>query len=122
MPDYFDAEQLMAECRKQRLKVSRASIYRNLPLLCKASLLRVTEFGSGRHVYKRYTPNETPSAELYVVDKGQVIEIPAPFMTWYARSLASKVGLELLNHRLQIFVRSKDDKTTSGKKSLPQSS
>ncbi|MBK9989877.1 MAG: transcriptional repressor [Verrucomicrobia bacterium] len=105
MPDYFDAEQLLEQCRKQGMQVSRATVYRTLPLLCQAGVLRVTAFDNGRHLYAHRSSDDTPQAEIYIVDCGKVLVAPAPFLARYAKSVTAKAGLELVSQRLQTFAR-----------------
>lgn len=105
MPDHFDAEGLCAECHRRAQPVSRATIYRTLPRLCRAGFLRSSEFGDGRHVFSRSASDGVPLAEIYVVDCGRIVEVPAPFLSWYAQTVTAKAGYELIGQRLQTFAR-----------------
>ncbi len=114
MPPHFDVEQLCEACRQKKLPVSRATIYRTLPLLCSSGVLRSTEFGDGRHLYTHTRPDAVPTAEIYVVDCGRVIEVPAPFLTWYAQTVTAKAGYELLGQRLQTFAKCRERTEPNG--------
>ena len=102
---YFDAEQLVASAKALNESASRATVYRALPQLCEAGLLRKTDVGDGRTHYSRTSPDEIPSAEIYVEDCGLILKVPAPFLTWYAASITERVGLKLTSQRLQTFAR-----------------
>lgn len=68
-------------------------------------MLRSTEFGDGRHLYSRSQPGAASHVEIYVADCGRVIEIPAPFLSRYAKSVTAKAGYELIGQRFQTFAR-----------------
>lgn len=102
---YFDAEELHRLARKLDESVSRATVYRVLPVLCKLGLLHETEFGDGHHRYRRRDANAVPTAEIYVTDCGKILQVPAPFLTWYAEAITTKAGFVLTGHRLQTFAR-----------------
>lgn len=103
--DHFTADDLCIEARQRALRVSRATVYRTLPALCEAGILRATDFGDGLQLYARARPNGQPTAEIYVVDCGRVVDVPAPFLSWYAQAVTTKAGFELISQRLQTFAR-----------------
>ncbi len=105
MDGYFDAEELVARAHEFDAGVSRATVYRALPRLCSAGLLRKTDVGEGRTRFSRNNPGEGPSAEIYVEDCGLILRVPAPFLTWYATSITERAGLQLSGQRLQTFAR-----------------
>ncbi|MBE2212908.1 MAG: transcriptional repressor [Opitutaceae bacterium] len=102
---WFDAEELLNRVREEHTRLSRATVYRLLPRLCNSGLLHMSEFGDGRHRYRRADPGENPSAEIYIIDCGRIIEREAPFLTWYGRTLVGRAGLELESQRLQVHAR-----------------
>ncbi len=105
---YFDAEVLLTQVKKLHPGVSRATIYRALPDLCAAGLLRSTEFGDGHYRYCRHDPAAPPTAEIFVVDCGRIVKVPAPFLTWYAATVTERAGYELIGQRLQTFARCRE--------------
>jgi hypothetical protein len=44
-------------------------------------------------------------AQVVDVENDKIYEIDAPFLEWYARSIAEKVGLEPISQRLQVQAR-----------------
>src|SRR6187402_992015 len=52
--EHFTAEQLLAWSRQKDKSVSRATVYRTLPLLTESGLVREMDFGKD---YKFYDPN-----------------------------------------------------------------
>lgn len=105
MEGYFDAEELLDRVHEIDTHASRATVYRALPQLCAAGLLRKTEVGEGRARFSRSSPGEVPSAEIYVEDCGLILNVPAPFLTWYATAITERAGLQLTGQRLQTFAR-----------------
>ena len=102
---YVDADEIVERTRRFDSCASRATVYRALPRLCEAGLLRKTEVGNGPARFSRSSPGEVPSAEIYVEDCGLILRVPAPFLTWYASTITTRVGLELVGQRLQTFAR-----------------
>jgi Fe2+ or Zn2+ uptake regulation protein len=102
-PDHFTAEQLLDYARAIDDSVSRATVYRTLPIMTESALLREVDIGSGE---KFYRPNreghDTQVAQVVCMDCDKIFEISAPFMTWYGSTVSSKLGLTPMSHRLQV--------------------
>ncbi len=105
MQGYLTADEIAAAAQAFHPRVSRATVYRALPQLCGAGLLRKTDVGEGPQRFSRQTPGEVPSAEIVVEDCGLIVKVPAPFLSWYANAITVKAGLKLTGHRLQTFAR-----------------
>ncbi len=101
--DHFTAEQLLDYARVIDDSVSRATVYRTLPIMTESALLREVDIGSGE---KFYTPNQsggsTQVAQVVCVDCDRIFEISAPFMEWYGSTVSSKLGLTPVSQRLQV--------------------
>lgn len=100
---YFDADQLHEATRRIESGVSRATVYRMLPPLCAAGLLHASEFGDGHRRYRRLDSAPTPLAEIFVIECGQVLTQPAPFLGWYEQAMGQRPGLTPAGLRLQVF-------------------
>ena len=102
-PEHFTAEQLVDFARAIDDSVSRATIYRTLPIMTESALLREVDIGSGE---KFYRPNAgTPNAQVaqvVCVDCDKIFEISAPFMEWYGSTVSTKLGLTPISQRLQV--------------------
>ena len=101
--DHFTAEQLLDYARTLDDSVSRATVYRTLPIMTESALLREVDIGSGE---KFYTPNQTGGttqvAQVVCLDCDRIFEISAPFMEWYGSTVSSKLGLTPVSQRLQV--------------------
>lgn len=105
LQDFKTADELVVEIKRFHGETSRATVYRALGPLCDIGLLVRTDFGSGPQRFSRALPGQVPSAEIYVEECGKVLRVPAPFLTWYAQAITSRMGLELSGQRLQTFAR-----------------
>ena len=101
--EHFTAEQLLDHARAIDSSVSRATVYRTLPIMTESALLREVDIGSGE---KFYRPNreggDQQVAQVVCVDCDKIFEISAPFMSWYGNTVSSKLGLTPVSQRLQV--------------------
>ena len=101
-PDHFTAEDLLDRAREIDATVSRATVYRALPILTESSLIREVDVGRD---YKFYMANKnvtTFQAQVICLDCDKIFEIDAPFMEWYGKTVADKLALEVDTQRLQV--------------------
>jgi Fur family ferric uptake transcriptional regulator len=101
--EHFTADQLLDSARAIDDSVSRATVYRTLPIMTKSALLREVDIGSGE---KFYRPNRagahTQVAQVVCLDCDKIFEISAPFMEWYGSTVSAKLGLTPVSQRLQV--------------------
>ena len=108
--EHFTAEQLLAYAKALNTsvsrKISRATVYRTLPIMTESALLREVDIGTGE---KFYHPNKeggsTQVAQVVCLDCDRIFEISAPFMEWYGNTVSSKLGLTPVSQRLQVSAR-----------------
>ncbi len=103
--DHFTAEDLLTFSRKIDTSVSRATVYRTLPILVESETVREVDVGKD---YKYYTVNlhqKTFQAQVICVSCDKIFEIDAPFMEWYGKTVAEKLGLEVVSQRLQVTAK-----------------
>lgn len=99
--EHFTAEELLDHARAIDDSVSRATVYRTLPIMTESALLREVDIGKGE---KFYFPSSgsTQVAQVVCVDCDKIFEISAPFMEWYGNTVSSKLGLRPVSQRLQV--------------------
>ncbi len=120
-PDHFTAEDLLDRAREIDDSVSRATVYRALPILTESGLIREVDVGRD---YKFYMANKnatTFQAQVICQDCDKIFEIDAPFMEWYGKTVADKLALNVESQRLQVTARCEELRATgvckrSGKK------
>jgi Fur family ferric uptake transcriptional regulator len=105
--EHFTAEELLEHARKIDRSVSRATIYRTLPILIKSELVREIDVGKDYKFYLASHGKRIDQAQVVDVESDKIYEIDAPFLEWYARSIAEKLGLEAISQRLQVQARPK---------------
>ena len=104
--EHFTAEQLLDFARAIDDSVSRATVYRTLPIMVESALLREVDIGTGE---KYYHPNSeggsSQVAQVVCLDCDKIFEISAPFMSWYGNTVSTKLGLTPVSQRLQVSAR-----------------
>ena len=103
--EHFTAEDLLDKARNLDDSVSRATVYRALPLLTDSNLIREVDVGKD---YKYYAANKdvkTFQAQVICKDCEKIFEIDAPFMEWYGKTVAEKLTLSAEDQRLQVSAR-----------------
>ena len=100
--EHFTAEDLLDFSRGLDRSVSRATVYRTLPILTEGGLVKEIDVGRDYKFYLANRGQKTEQAQVICQDCEKIFEIEAPFMEWYARSVAQKVGLEPVSQRLQV--------------------
>jgi Fur family transcriptional regulator, ferric uptake regulator len=100
--EHFTAEELLEHARRIDDSVSRATVYRTLPIMTESHLLREVDIGKGEKFYLAATGAGTQVAQVVCVDCDRIFEISAPFMEWYGSTVSSKLGLKPISQRLQV--------------------
>lgn len=103
--EHFTAEDLLTHARAIDRSVSRATVYRTLPILTESELVREIDVGRDYKFYLASRGNHIEKAQVVDIESDKIYEIDAPFLEWYARSIAEKVGLEPISQRLQVQAR-----------------
>lgn len=100
--EHFTAEELLDHARQIDDSVSRATVYRTLPIMTESHLLREVDIGKGEKYYLRIGDTGSQVAQVVCVDCDKIFEISAPFMEWYGSTVSSKLGLKPISQRLQV--------------------
>src|SRR6185503_16901269 len=100
--EHFTAEQLLEWSRKKDKSVSRATVYRTLPLLTESGLVREMDFGKD---YKFYDPNyaEHPNHNHIICqDCDKIVEFESEKIAAIEDEISHKLGFLVKAQRLQI--------------------
>ena len=100
--EHFTAEELLAWSRQRDKSVSRATVYRTLPLLTESGLVREMDFG--KH-YKFYDPNyaERPRhSHIICEDCDKIVEFESHKIEQIENEISRRLGFSVNAHRLQI--------------------
>ena len=100
--EHFTAEQLLSWSQRRDKSVSRATVYRTLPLLTESGLVREMDFGKD---YKFYDPNyaEHPNHNhLICNDCDKIVEFESDRIEKLESEISQRLGFSLKAQRLQI--------------------
>src|SRR5438128_9261393 len=100
--EHFTAEQLLEWARRRDRSVSRATVYRTLPLLTESGLVREMDFGKD---YKFYDPNyaEHPHHNHIICqDCDKIVEFESDKIEQLENEITHRLGFAVKTHRLQI--------------------
>ena len=100
--DHFTAEDLLERSREIDDSVSRATVYRALPILTESGLIREVDVGRDYKFYMVNSNATTFQAQVICSDCEKIFEIDAPFMEWYGKTVADKLALNVESQRLQV--------------------
>ncbi len=103
--DHFTAEDLLERAREIDDSVSRATVYRALPILTESGLIREVDVGRDYKFYMANRNATTFQAQVICLDCDKIFEIDAPFMEWYGKTVADKLALNVESQRLQVTAR-----------------
>ena len=100
---HFTAEQLIVWARKRDKSVSRATVYRTLPLLTESGLVREVDFGKD---YRYYDPNygrHPHHNHIICQDCNKIVEFDSAKIVELEEEIRSKFGFVPQSHRVQIM-------------------
>ncbi len=110
--DHFTAEELLDRARAIDSSVSRATVYRTLPILTESGLVREIDVGKDFKFYLANPEKGNEQAQVLCLDCDKIFEIDAPFLEWYGSTVSSKFGLKPVSQRLQISAQCTQYRTT----------
>ncbi len=104
--DHPDVEELYRRATAIDSRISIATVYRTVRILEEKGILERRDFGGGR---ARYEPTEHGlHYHLIDVDTGRVIEFQEPEHERLMRSVARRLGFDLVSLRLELFGRKRE--------------
>ena len=111
--DHYTAEELLTQARIVDKSVSRATVYRTLPILTESGLIKEVDIGKDYKFYMSNRNATTFKAQVICVDTDKIIEVDAPFMEWYGKAVTERLGMQVVSQRLQIEARLIDEAPAS---------
>ncbi|MCL5023264.1 MAG: transcriptional repressor [Nitrospirae bacterium] len=98
---HFDPEGLLERLRRREAKVSKASVYRTLPLLVQCGLVEQVE-RDGKHARYEHTFGHGHHDHLICVKCGRVIEVFSPKLEAIQDDLCRESKFNGITHTLEI--------------------
>ena len=100
--EHFTAEQLLEMARQRDPSVSRATVYRTLPLLTESGLVHEMDFGKD---YKIYDPNyaDHPNHNHIICeDCDKIVEFESDKLDKLENKISHELGFEVKTQQLKI--------------------
>ncbi len=100
--EHFTAEQLLEWSRRRDKSVSRATVYRTLPLLTESGLVHEMDFGKA---FKYYDPNYAQHPHhnhIICKDCEKIVEFESDKIEQLEQEISRRLGFSVQSHRLQI--------------------
>jgi len=100
--DHFNAEDLLKRAQEIDRSVSRATVYRTLPLLVESGLLREIELGAGTKVYDPNFIDRPTHNHLICVDCNKIIEFEDTNMELLENCITRRLGFSPASKMIKI--------------------
>lgn len=98
---HFDVDELYLRLRNKGSKVSKASIYRNIPLILECGLIRQVWHEDG-HMHYEQIYGHGHHCHLRCIECGKVIEFMEEGVKEIEKRLEKKYDFEVIDHKLDI--------------------
>ncbi len=101
--DHPDVEELYRRATTLDSRISVATVYRTVRLLEEKGILERRDFGGGRARYE--ATEHGHHYHLIDIETGKVIEFEDAEHEQLMRQIASRLGFDLVSHRMELFAR-----------------
>ena len=100
--EHFTAEQLLEWSRKRDKSVSRATVYRTLPLLTESGLVHEMDFGKNHKFYDPNYADHPNHNHIICQDCEKIVEFDSAKIEKLEDEISHRLGFSVKKHRLQI--------------------
>jgi len=105
--EHRDAEEIYLHLNnRKKIKVSRATVYRNIDVLVKNKLVRKMDLGDGKALYEPKV-DEDHHDHIICVETGKITEFYNEELELLQEKIVSEHGYKLVRHVHQLFVKPK---------------
>lgn len=104
---HFAVEEFIAQCKKNKCNVSRATIYRTLKELLEAGVIRETAYGE-KHNHYEHLYDEKPHHHARCLRCSEVLEFPDLKEDKIYEPYLKKKGFHILGHEMHFYGLCKD--------------
>ncbi len=101
--DHPGAEELHRRARREGVRVSLATVYRTLAVLEREGLVQRHAFEQGSARYEM--ANSSHHDHIVDLDSGEIIEFRDDRIEDLQREIATRMGYEIVHHRLELYCR-----------------
>lgn len=100
--DHFDIDELHQRLRQKGKRISRASIYRTLPLLVESGLVNEVFFEDG-HLHYEHIYGHDHHCHLRCLNCRKIVEFKDKEVVKAEKRIAKANGFEATGHKMEIF-------------------
>ena len=100
--EHFTAEQLLEWSRERDKSVSRATVYRTLPLLTESGLVREMDFGKDHRFYDPNYADHPNHNHIICQDCEKIVEFESEKIARLETEITQELGFSIKSQRLQI--------------------
>jgi Fur family ferric uptake transcriptional regulator len=100
--DHFDVEELYMRLRSKNRNISRASIYRTIPLLIESGLIKEVFFENG-HLHYEHIYGHEHHCHLRCICCGVIVEFSEDEIFRIQDQIGKRHGFTVTSHRLEIM-------------------
>ena len=100
--DHFDVDELFLRLRNKRKRVSRASLYRAIPLLIESGLIKEVYFEEG-HLHYEHIYGHKDHSHLRCNRCGRIIEFEDDEIGTLQKRIGKKYNFAVTAHRFELF-------------------
>jgi Fur family transcriptional regulator, ferric uptake regulator len=100
--EHFTAEQLLGWSRERDQSVSRATVYRTLPLLTESGLVREMDFGKDHKFYDPNYADHPNHSHIICQDCEKIVEFESDKIAKLETEITHHLGFAVKTQRLQI--------------------
>lgn len=100
--EHFTADQLLEWSRQRDPSVSRATVYRTLPLLTESGLVHEMDFGKDHKFYDPNYANHPNHNHIICQDCERIVEFESEKIDKLEDEITQKLGFSIKTQRLQI--------------------
>ena len=102
--DHFDVDDLYLRMRNKGKNVSKASIYRTIPLLLESGLIQEV-FHEDGHMHYEHIYGHPHHCHLRCISCGKIIEFRNESIMGLEKELEKQYGFEVIGHKLDVYGR-----------------
>ena len=100
--EHFTAEQLLDWSRERDKSVSRATVYRTLPLLTESGLVREMDFGKDHKFYDPNYADHPNHSHIICEECEKIVEFESEKIALLESEISQELGFSVKAQRLQI--------------------
>jgi Fur family transcriptional regulator, ferric uptake regulator len=100
--EHFTAEQLLDWSRRRDASVSRATVYRTLPLLTESGLVREMDFGKDHKFYDPNYADHPHHSHIICQDCEKIVEFESERIAQLESEIVQQLGFSVASQQLRI--------------------